>query len=134
MWFLAAELGTYSLAQETVMAEINLVLSAQDLPDTDTVGETDPYLKLYVQRAGSWVLATMTEIQKNNLNPRYAPCVVDVGDGEGSALRIEVWDHDRMGSDELVGKAELSVSEFLRAGGNVTLSLPGGGRITVVRE
>lgn len=113
------------------MVEINLVLSAQDLPDTDTLGETDPYLKLYVQRAGAWVLATMTEIRKNDLNPRYAPCVVDVGDSEGSAIRIEVWDHDRMGSDELVGKAELSMSEFLRAGGNATLPLPGGGQVNV---
>ncbi|WP_280455850.1 copine family C2 domain-containing protein [Nocardia brasiliensis] len=115
------------------MVEINLVLSAQDLPDTDTLGETDPYLKLYVQRAGGWVLATVTEIRKNDLNPRYAPCVIDVGDSERSAIRIEVWDHDRMGSDELVGKAELSVSEFLRAGGNATLPLPGGGQVNVSR-
>ncbi|ASF09016.1 hypothetical protein NBRGN_026_00520 [Nocardia brasiliensis NBRC 14402] len=116
------------------MVEINLVLSARDLPDTDTIGETDPYLKLYVQRAGAWVLATMTEIHKNDLNPRYAPCVIEVDDSERSALRIEVWDHDRMGSDELVGKVELSVAEFLRAGGNVTLALPGGGQLNVLKR
>ena len=102
------------------------ILSAANVPQTDLIGYTDPYIKLYV----SDKMKVSTTVKANSKNPQWGrgeQFELLVHDIAFQQLTLEMYDRDTISSDELIGRVQLPLnSELLDLShGNVTeLTLP----------
>ena len=83
---------------------------ARRLDASDGLGrKSDPYVKLYWRSAESaaWVDAeSQTKVVKANLNPAWNEALhFELEKGKSPALKLEVYDHDIIGSSDLLGSA-----------------------------
>ncbi|CAB4396850.1 hypothetical protein RhiirA5_365103 [Rhizophagus irregularis] len=87
------------------------VVEAKKLTDVDLFGKSDPYVKLVLSDNKS----QSTTIKKGELNPKYNEEFNFVTDGE-KELKVEVWDRNTIGSDELIGSEVIPLAKVYESG------------------
>ncbi|GBB94770.1 hypothetical protein RclHR1_02410016 [Rhizophagus clarus] len=87
------------------------VVEAKKLTDVDLFGKSDPYVKLILNEHKS----QSTSIKKNDLNPKYNEDFNFITDGENE-LKVEVWDRNTIGSDELIGSEVVPLAQVYKSG------------------
>ncbi|KAH9399581.1 hypothetical protein TYRP_017567 [Tyrophagus putrescentiae] len=89
-----------------------VVLKARNLPKMDLTGLCDPYVKLYVFHNGVRIFKKRTHVKKRTLSPVFNESFVfDIPPEEGLeniSLQFQVYDHDRVTRNELIGKVDIS--------------------------
>ena len=82
------------------------VHDAADLPAADRNGLSDPYCKFFLNDKQ----VHKTEIQKRNLHPAWNETFeVAVKSRTAAKFRVECWDWDRGGGDDLLGNADINL-------------------------
>ena len=100
-------------------SRVQLFVSAKNLADLDFITQSDPYCTLKVKNSkhGSYIEYGKTEMIDNNLNPKWVKHFTVQYFFEGTQwLCFEVWDDDEEEA-ELIGMAELRLSEVMNAPG-----------------
>lgn len=84
------------------------VHDAADLPAADRNGFSDPYCKFYLNDIEKAVYKT--EVQKKTLHPAWNESFdVAVKSRTAAKFRVECWDWDRGGGDDLLGRADINL-------------------------
>eukprot|EP01057_Protomagalhaensia_wolfi_P006334 Protomagalhaensia_wolfi_Nauph_80__6333@NODE_989_length_1825_cov_357_605823_g746_i0_p1_GENE_NODE_989_length_1825_cov_357_605823_g746_i0NODE_989_length_1825_cov_357_605823_g746_i0_p1_ORF_typecomplete_len233_score64_69C2/PF00168_30/2_5e16C2/PF00168_30/2_3TTR52/PF01060_23/29TTR52/PF01060_23/17_NODE_989_length_1825_cov_357_605823_g746_i07651463 len=81
------------------------------MKDTDTIGKIDPYLKVTYGSAKKQT----KPIKSGGSNCKFNKTIMFPEEHNIDKLSIEVWDADRIGKDDLVGSAEVSLAKVLRS-------------------
>lgn len=82
--------------------------SAQELPAADLNGSSDPYVVL-----SNGKQSAKTKVVKKNLNPSWQEAHdLMVEDLATSKITADVFDHDKITADDLLGSAEISLAEL----------------------
>ena len=86
------------------------IIAGHNLPDADDFGQSDPYVKIYVPNE---IIPRKTKFIKNNLNPKWnEEFIIKIPNNNQQKLLLEVWDKDRMTSDDLLGTVEIFPSNI----------------------
>ncbi|XP_023545859.1 synaptotagmin-5-like isoform X1 [Cucurbita pepo subsp. pepo] len=89
------------------------VISAEDLPATDMVGKSDPYVVLTMKKSE---MKNKTRVVNESLNPVWNQTFdFVVEDGLHDMLIAEVWDHDTFGKDYM-GRCILTLTRVILEG------------------
>ncbi|KAM0031057.1 putative C2 domain, synaptotagmin-like mitochondrial-lipid-binding domain, C2 domain superfamily [Helianthus debilis subsp. tardiflorus] len=89
------------------------VTSAEDLPSTDLLGKTDPFVVLTMKKTG---MKNSTRVVNENLNPVWNQTFdFVVEDGLHDMLVVEVYDHDTFGK-EYIGRCILTLTKVILEG------------------
>ncbi|KAJ0752029.1 putative C2 domain, synaptotagmin-like mitochondrial-lipid-binding domain, C2 domain superfamily [Helianthus annuus] len=89
------------------------VISAEDLPSTDLLGKTDPFVVLTMKKTG---MKNSTRVVNENLNPVWNQTFdFVVEDGLHDMLVVEVYDHDTFGK-EYIGRCILTLTKVILEG------------------
>ncbi|CAI2164975.1 18566_t:CDS:2 [Funneliformis geosporum] len=88
-----------------------VVVEAKKLSDLDLIGKSDPYVKLVLDENKSQA----TTIKKDDLNPKYNEEFTFNTDGQ-KELKVEVWDRNTIGSDELIGSEVIPLNTVYTKG------------------
>eukprot|EP01122_Echinamoeba_exundans_P002432 TRINITY_DN12374_c0_g1_i1.p1 TRINITY_DN12374_c0_g1~~TRINITY_DN12374_c0_g1_i1.p1 ORF type:complete len:495 (-),score=111.80 TRINITY_DN12374_c0_g1_i1:62-1486(-) len=93
-----------------------LSLKAFNLAAMDIGGSSDPYYFIYLcdDEGKSIGAKAKGDIQKNNLNPAWTNLSIafDLPASDATQLKIELYDHDFIGSDDFLGEYHLPISEL----------------------
>ena len=86
------------------------IIAGHNLPDADDFGQSDPYVKIHVPNE---IVPKKTKFIKNNLNPKWnEEFIIKIPNNNQQKLLLEVWDKDRMTSDDLLGTVEIFPSNI----------------------
>lgn len=109
--------------------KVELSISCSSLPNLDLLSKSDPICVLYTKAStaksgrDSWVKYGMTEMIKDNLNPKFAKTfTLDYYFEEIQTLKLEVYDVDDVShiSDlsrhDFIGAVEVTLAEVVSAG------------------
>eukprot|EP00118_Oscarella_pearsei_P024773 m.306767 g.306767 ORF g.306767 m.306767 type:complete len:2096 (+) comp41575_c0_seq1:119-6406(+) len=99
-----------------------VVKSATDLPAMDRGGLSDPYTKL-IYSGKTFKTKTIKKALNPTWNENFEFVVTAPVPGD-AALQVRVFDWDRIGSDELIGKVDLYLKDIKNQGYNVDSSYP----------
>ncbi|RIA90260.1 C2 domain-containing protein [Glomus cerebriforme] len=88
-----------------------IVVEAKKLTDVDLFGKSDPYVKLVLGPSKS----QSTTIKKGDLNPKYNEEFNFVTEDE-KEVKVEVWDRNTIGSDELIGSEVVPLTQVYSDG------------------
>nr|GEY81584.1 synaptotagmin-5-like isoform X1 [Tanacetum cinerariifolium] len=89
------------------------VISAEDLPATDLLGKSDPFVVLTMKKTG---MKNSTRVVNENLNPVWNQTFdFVVEDGLHDMLVVEVYDHDTFGK-EYIGRCILTLTRVILEG------------------
>lgn len=88
--------------------------SAKDLRNLETVGRSDPYVRVLL----SGVVHGRTVTFRNNLNPEWDEVVYVAIHSPREKLTLEVMDEESVNKDRTLGSVELSASDYVREGEN----------------
>ncbi|EKX53423.1 hypothetical protein GUITHDRAFT_54647, partial [Guillardia theta CCMP2712] len=94
------------------VAEVG-VIKAKSLKRMDMAGLSDPYVMLSMTGGGGWrKKAKKTKIVRNNLNPEWnQEFSFPVTDLE-QKVELILYDHDDLGSDDIMGYVIVPVADF----------------------
>lgn len=96
--------------------QVELYLSCRQLKDQDFFGKSDPYVKLFEEKQSQWVEIGRTEALKDNLNPDFKKSIiVDFVFEKKQPLRLQVWDKDDDGKDDVIGTVDTTVGDIMGA-------------------
>ncbi|KAI9149756.1 Tricalbin-2 [Blastocladiella emersonii ATCC 22665] len=85
------------------------VVGARGLPSTDRLGRSDPFA-IVMLNDERW---HRTGVQKKTLNPVWKERVkIPIVNRNRSALKVEIFDWDRVGENERIGGAEVNLGEI----------------------
>ncbi|KAF7806445.1 synaptotagmin-5-like [Senna tora] len=86
------------------------VVSAEDLPATDLLGKSDPFVVLTMKKSET---KCKTRVVNNTLNPVWNQTFdFVVEDGLHDMLMVEIWDHDTFGKDYM-GRCILTLTRVI---------------------
>ncbi|OIV99891.1 hypothetical protein TanjilG_26229 [Lupinus angustifolius] len=89
------------------------VISGEDLPATDLMGKSDPFVVLTLKKGGT---KNKTRVVNDSLNPVWNQTFdFVVEDGLHDMLMVEVYDHDTFGKD-YVGRVILTLTRVILEG------------------
>ena len=93
------------------------IWSGHDMIARDISGVSDPYVELRVISGGTKSTKYTSSVQNDSVDPLWNPpetfhCIDRLGPTETCLVRFEVWDHDAMGRDELLGVASFPLMEL----------------------
>ncbi|KAG5590521.1 hypothetical protein H5410_041035 [Solanum commersonii] len=89
------------------------VISAEDVPVTDLMGKSDPFVVLIMKKSGE---KKKTRVLNNTLNPVWNQTFdFVVEDGLHDLLILEVWDHDTFGKDK-IGRCIMTLTRVILEG------------------
>ncbi|KAE9609747.1 hypothetical protein Lal_00006527 [Lupinus albus] len=89
------------------------VISGEDLPATDIMGKSDPFVVLTLKKAGT---KNKTRVVNDSLNPVWNQTFdFVVEDGLHDMLMVEVYDHDTFGKD-YVGRVIVTLTRVILEG------------------
>lgn len=107
------------------------VISAEDVPVTDMMGKSDPFVVLIMKKSEQ---KNKTRVLNNTLNPVWNQTFdFVVEDGLHDLLILEVWDHDTFGKDK-IGRCIMTLTRVILEGefkDTFTLDGAKSGRLTV---
>ena len=96
--------------------KIFIELRCENLDDLDVFDKSDPFLMIYRQSPGGWVLIHQTKVIMNDLNPHWDPIVLDYANfchcDPNIMINIEVYDWDSPTKKEFIGKVSLLAGNF----------------------
>lgn len=96
------------------------VISAEDLPSTDLMGKSDPFVEITMKKSEQ---KNQTRVLNDTLNPVWNQTFdFVIEDGLHELLILEVWDHDTFGKDKL-GRCIMTLTRVILEG-EVTDSFP----------
>jgi len=97
--------------------KIELFLSCRRLANKDVFSKSDPYVKIYMGKAGGgYNLIGQTETIQDNLNPNFSKSiVVDYVFEIKQPIKFEVWDYDSPTSSDFIGAVETTVGAIVGA-------------------
>lgn len=117
----------------TIMAEeintsnqrVTLQLGAQKLDKKDMFGKSDPYFNIHKKMSpGKWSLVYKSETIKNDCNPNWKvlhiPITTLCNNDYERELKIEIFDQDETGEDDLIGEVTTNLSSCASAVKNRT--------------
>jgi hypothetical protein len=88
-----------------------ITASATGLDKKDWFGKSDPYMVISREIGGAMVEVCRTEIIKKTLAPQWKPIMLateTLGGAAAKGLKIEVWDWDAIGKNDLIGTATVT--------------------------
>ncbi|XP_047251273.1 synaptotagmin-5 isoform X2 [Capsicum annuum] len=86
------------------------VISAEDVPVTDLMGKSDPFVVLIMKKSEQ---KNKTRVLNNTLNPVWNQTFdFVVEDGLHDLLILEVWDHDTFGKDK-IGRCIMTLTRVI---------------------
>ncbi|XP_070038702.1 synaptotagmin-5-like [Nicotiana tomentosiformis] len=89
------------------------VISAEDVPVTDLMGKSDPFVVLIMKKSEQ---KNKTRVLNNTLNPVWNQTFdFVVEDGLHDLLILEVWDHDTFGKDK-IGRCIMTLTRVILEG------------------
>lgn len=86
--------------------------SARDLRNVETMGKSDPYVKVLL----SGIEKARTVTWKNNLNPDWDEVVYIPMHSPREKIVLEVMDEENIGKDRPLGMLELSAADYMHEG------------------
>ena len=86
------------------------ILELRDLPKKDLLSDSDPYIKIYLGEEKKYDEAKFYQKNKKNVKWYKYYEIQSIFPGD-STLRIEVWDHNSVFSDELIGFTSLDLED-----------------------
>ncbi|KAK4942835.1 hypothetical protein LTR28_008590, partial [Elasticomyces elasticus] len=86
--------------------------SARDLRNLETVGKSDPYVRVLL----SGVEKGRTVTFKNNLNPDFDEVLYVPMHSARERLALEVMDQENVGKDRSLGVVEIAAADYIRMG------------------
>jgi len=93
---------------------------ATGIAGQDRSGKSDPFITLAYSQFGKPVYCT--RIIEQELNPCWneQTCILVYQDQltEGEKLSVELWDSDKVGSDDVVGKVQFDLRDLIKDYGN----------------
>ncbi|KAL3844020.1 hypothetical protein ACJIZ3_001423 [Penstemon smallii] len=108
--------GVYSTDKKDVIIRGVLsvtVISAEDLPSTDIMGKSDPFVELIMKKSDQ---KERTRVLNNTLNPVWNQTFdFVVEDGLHELLILEVYDHDTFGKDKM-GRCIMTLTRAILEG------------------
>ncbi|KAL4571441.1 hypothetical protein LXL04_018200 [Taraxacum kok-saghyz] len=96
--------------QTTTTKNVKLI-QAQGLENKDLIGKSDPFAKLYIRQLHSMIQTS--KVIDNHLNPiwnEHFEFVIE--DASTQNLTVEIHDQDRLQTSELIGCAQVKLSEL----------------------
>ncbi|KAI7096298.1 tricalbin, partial [Hortaea werneckii] len=90
------------------------VKNAKDLKNLDTVGKSDPYVRILL----SGIQKRRTVTWKNNLSPEFDEVFYIPVHSTREKLVIECMDEENTGKDRTMGQIEIPASEYVQQGAN----------------
>ncbi|RMY19282.1 hypothetical protein D0866_12908, partial [Hortaea werneckii] len=90
------------------------VKNAKDLKNLDTVGKSDPYVRVLL----SGIQKRRTVTWKNNLSPEFDEVFYIPVHSTREKLVIECMDEENTGKDRTMGQIEIPASEYVQQGAN----------------
>jgi len=81
------------------------VVSGANLPAKDKGGVSDPYVVLHV--AGG--KKAKTAVQRGTVNPKWNEVLELTVQDAAEAVRLKVWDHDKIGMNDLLGEGRIAL-------------------------
>ncbi|CAK0803360.1 unnamed protein product [Prorocentrum cordatum] len=101
--------GMYGVGGEDDPRQVSVTLvSATGLRAADSDGLSDPYCVCRIRGKSGYEF--QTEPEPMELNPRWEHCQSMPVLVRGSTLEFEVWDHDILSADDILGTATLKLS------------------------
>ena len=103
--------------------KVKLQLMAHKLDKKDFLGKSDPYYDLKKKLPnGEWTLVYKSEFVEKDVNPKWNTmeksineiCSVDYN----RELKIEIYDHDKRGKDDLIGEMFTSLQSLMAGAAN----------------
>ncbi|PSC75848.1 copine-3 [Micractinium conductrix] len=96
-------------------AVVEMTLAAVKLDNKDMFGKSDPFVRISKAReTGAWVPVLKTEVINNNLNPTWRPFKASMAQlcncDPQRPLLLEVFDHDDVGSHDMIGSCQTSLA------------------------
>ncbi|CAA3028706.1 synaptotagmin-5 isoform X2 [Olea europaea subsp. europaea] len=89
------------------------VISAEDLPSTDLMGKSDPFVEIILKKSEQ---KNRTRVLNDTLNPIWNQTFdFVIEDGLHELLILEVWDHDTFGKNKL-GKCIMTLTRIILEG------------------
>lgn len=88
------------------------VLNAKELKNLDTVGKSDPYVRVLL----SGIQKGRTVTWKNNLSPDFDEVIYVPVHSTREKLVVECMDEENTGKDRTMGQIEVAASEYVRQG------------------
>jgi hypothetical protein len=104
---------------------IRIQLMGYKLASKDTFGKSDPYYDLSKKMGnGQWSLVYKSEVIKNNANPKWSGMekpITEICNGDYDRdLKIEVFDYDSSGENDLIGEFTTNLRSLSTATRNQT--------------
>jgi hypothetical protein len=123
-------------------SEVTLRLSANNLPNHDTMSKSDPFAVLYLQTdGGATEEIGRTEVIYDNLSPLWIKNIDCVYHFESQqTLTIAIYDEDQKGSNDLrkhdkIGEVNLTLGNLMASSGqSMTLDLVGNAKVKIHAE
>ena len=86
------------------------ILELRDLPKKDLLSDSDPYIKIYFGDQKKYDEFKIYQKNKKNVKWYKYYDILSIFPGE-STLRVEVWDHNSIFSDELIGITSMDLED-----------------------
>eukprot|EP00466_Bigelowiella_natans_P005281 jgi/Bigna1/136794/aug1.36_g11502 len=106
VFFLKALLPTYG--EDVPIGVLTVrIISATNVPKLDILSESDPYVRLFIGADDSKEKGRNTRTIMNCPNPVWNESFTFKIVNATSSLRIQLWDHDTISADELIGTSSI---------------------------
>ena len=91
----AAVLAATNFSQGGMVQRLEIAISCENLPNMDTMSQSDPFAVIYKQQGRMWQKLGMTEVIHDNLNPSFVKKIqVDFHFEQQEHYKVEVYDSD----------------------------------------
>ena len=103
-------------SSENLSMQVNLFISARNLPDKDTFSKSDPVCIISEKKNGAWVKIGKTEQIKNSLNPDWKTSfTLGYFFEKRQDLRFQIVDDDGNGDSDSLGSIEATMGQVMGA-------------------
>ena len=130
----AVKMALGKIFYEEPSSQIEIHFSCTDLPDTDILSKTDPFIVFYIHNSQTknWEIVGFTEVISNTLNPKFVKSITTKYLFEEKQLaKIDIYDQDnknykQLDKQEYLGSAEFTISDLVKAKqSGITLEIKG---------
>ena len=118
----AVKMALGKIFYEEPSSQIEIHISCTDLPDTDILSKTDPFVVFYLKNSvtQNWEIVGSTEVILNTLNPKFVKSITTKYLFEEKQFaKIDVFDQDndnlkQLDKQEYIGSAEFTIGDLIK--------------------
>jgi C2 domain len=130
----AVKMALGKIFYEEPSSQIEIHFSCADLPDTDILSKTDPFIVFYLKNSqtNNWEIVGYTEVISNTLNPKFVKSITTKYLFEEKQFaKIDIYDQDnenykQLDKQEYIGSAEFTIGDLVKEKqSGITLEIKG---------